>query len=263
MKIGNRPVAIVVVVVIFGALSSALVAAAFGDFGQWEEKQARHLPGAVDPDRSPIETTKAFLSYMVELHPLQGNGMEEPGEFDKRDDARLAFMVLFFLGAITVGFAGMADCRSTTGSLPAATLNLACGLVNALIACAHTTGVTAAMLSEEPFRYDFVRYSAMLYGLAWGIPALVCLVSVKGLTTGRPVAHRWALGASVALVAVNAPVIPIHSGASIPVILGSLNALALLLVRRRFRRSGAALRAVGAGFTPAREGMLASDCGRG
>ena len=67
MKIGNRPVAIAVVIVIFGALSSALVAAAFGDFGQWEEKQARHLPGAIDPDRSPIETTQAFLSYMVEL----------------------------------------------------------------------------------------------------------------------------------------------------------------------------------------------------
>ena len=89
----------------------------------------------------------------------------------------------------------------------------------------------------QPFRYDFVRYSAILYGLAWGIPAFVCLVSARGLTRGDPTAHRRATWASWALILINVPAIPISSAASIPVVLGSASAAVLLVTRRNLRRT--------------------------
>jgi hypothetical protein len=131
----------------------------------------------------------------------------------------MAFALLAGLVAAVVAFA-FARRRGTVSSLSlAAALDVLCGLENVLLGSAHLAAVIGRALAGKgtrgapTFHYDFSFYSLVLLGALLAAAGVICLTAVKGLTRGDPPAWRRAFGASVFLLAINAPLAPIQGSA--------------------------------------------------
>ncbi len=133
--------------------------------------------------------------------------------------------------------------RAPIPLLLVAAVNVVCGLGNLLLGGAHLVVVLSRALAghgfsgAEVFAYDFRFYSLVLVGLLILLPGFLCLRHARGLTQGEASAYRQARRATLWLLAVNLPLIPIQGFAGMLSALAGLNLFALLLLHRVFRRA--------------------------
>jgi len=159
--------------------------------------------------------------------------------------------VLFFL-ALTAGLL-WAFChlllygwrrRAPIPLLLLTAVNVVCGLANLLLGGAHLVAVLRRALAgqgfggAEVFAYDFRFYSLLLVGLLILLPGFLCLRHARGLTQGEASAYRQARRATLWLLAVNLPLIPIQGFAVLLSAFAGANLLALLLSFRLYRAAG-------------------------
>jgi hypothetical protein len=109
-----------------------------------------------------------------------------------------------------------------------------CGLSNFLLGSAHFFAVlgrglrgTGLHAAAQAFIYDFRFYSLAMLGLLLIVPGVLCLRSARGLTRGEAIAWKNAFWASVVLVVVNGPLIPIQRFA---ILLGGFAVLNLVVL---------------------------------
>ncbi len=150
---------------------------------------------------------------------------------------------LFLLAVLvaTAGFAVWVRRSGASGTFAAAgTLDFLYGLLVALLSAVHIVVVTnvrvrAALASSAgDFSYDFRFYSLMLLGAVLLVPALVCVRAAPAITRGDPDAMRRALRATLLLLAVNLPLVPVQPGFAVPFTMGAaLNAGTLFWLGRR------------------------------
>ena len=139
------------------------------------------------------------------------------------------------------GFAAAARRRRVPGALvAAAAIDLYCGVVIASLGTMHLLAVVGRALAGKgsgpggTFVYDFRFYSLLLFGVALMTPALAALTAVRRLTRGDAAAGRVAESASVALLALNIPLVPIQAFAMAPTLFALVNLVALWSARRHF-----------------------------
>lgn len=109
-----------------------------------------------------------------------------------------------------------------------------------LFGLGHYIGVIANALQSSAFVYDFRFYSMLLVGAGMIAPSVVALRQVSGLRRGELAAWRRVLAASVVLLAIHLPMLPMQR-AAIFVAFGALvsglaltSLLSLSAARREF-----------------------------
>lgn len=144
----------------------------------------------------------------------------------------------------TIGFAAAARRRRVPHALVAvATINLFCGAVIAQLGTAHLVAVVGRALAGKgsgpsgTFIYDFRFYSLVLLGVMLIAAAVACLTSVRSLTRGDAAGRRVAVSATVVLLALNVPLMPIQGFAVGFSAFALVNLAALWLTRTRFHVS--------------------------
>ena len=119
--------------------------------------------------------------------------------------------------------------------LVVAALDAVCGLANLLLGLGHLQGVLRkAFGGPEPFSYNFHFYSVVMLGVLVAAPGLVCLWNVRGLARGERRAWKRALGASLTVITVNAPLVPFNDFPAVLMSFAAVNLIALGLRRRDF-----------------------------
>lgn len=156
---------------------------------------------------------------------MDGNGSFDP----------VTLLPIAVLGA-TLWFVFAARRRRAPGPLiAAAAVGLFSGTMIAVLGATHTIAVIGGALRRAPFQYDFRLYSLVLLGVLLMSGGARCLLPAWKLTRGDAAAWRAAVGATVMLLAVNLPLMPIQGFAvGFSVFLG-VNLVTLLLVRPRLR----------------------------
>lgn len=123
--------------------------------------------------------------------------------------ARVLLGLLFLVSAffLTKGRGRAAS----SGALARAWGTMFLGLLSALLMSVHLVIVIwTAFRRAETFTYDFRFYSLCLLGVAVLLPAIVCLSSVRGLLDADPDARRRALQATLVILALSVPLLPIQ-----------------------------------------------------
>ena len=148
-------------------------------------------------------------------------------------------MIGMIIGSI--GFAVAMSRRRVPGALvAAAAIDLYCGVVVASLGTMHLLAVVGRALAGKgsgpggTFVYDFRFYSLLLFGVALMTPAVAALTAVRRLTRGDAAGSRVAVSASVALLALNIPLVPIQAFAMAPTLFALVNLVALWSARRHF-----------------------------
>jgi hypothetical protein len=90
----------------------------------------------------------------------------------------------------------------------------------------------------DPFVYDFRFYALVQLGVLLVVGGSACVILAPRLTRGEPRAWKATLWASVALLAMNMPLVPIEDNAYGPAALAFLTLAALTVTRKRFGLSG-------------------------
>lgn len=127
------------------------------------------------------------------------------------------------------------------GLIVVGTLALVCGLMNFALAGLHAGAVIGRALrgrgtgGAEVFTYDFRFYSLVLLGVVIAIPGFLCLVSARGITKGSAQAWKKAVWSSVALLAVNVPLMPLQGFAVGLACIALVNLIGLTASRKRFQ----------------------------
>lgn len=154
------------------------------------------------------------------------------------------FVFLLAIIAATIGFAVLARRRRIPLALVAvAAIDLFCGAVIVPLGTAHLVAVVGRALAGKgsgpggTFVYNFRFYSLMLVGVMLVAAGAACLTSVRRLMRGDAAGHRLALWATVALLALNVPLMPIQGFAVGFSAFALVNLAALWLTRTRFRVS--------------------------
>jgi hypothetical protein len=156
------------------------------------------------------------------------------------------FSVLLVAVAATAAFCWRQVRLRRDGLLIAAAAVVLLGaLLMAGLAALHTGAVVAVALRRstasggEGFSYDFRFYSLLLLGAVLLTLAVRCVAAAAGLARGEAGARRRALGGTLGLLAVDAPLIPIQAFAVAFTVLAGLAlvALAVAFLRRRVGRS--------------------------
>ncbi|MGH9491905.1 MAG: hypothetical protein ACRD2K_00245 [Terriglobales bacterium] len=120
--------------------------------------------------------------------------------------------------------------------LVVAVIDALCGLANLLLALGHLQGVfRKAFGGPEPFNYNFHFYSVVMVGVLVAAPGLVCLWQVRGLAHGERQSWKSALGANLAVIAVNAPLLPFNDFPGVLIGCAAVNLIALGITRGDFR----------------------------
>jgi len=124
----------------------------------------------------------------------------------------------------------------------AATVDFFAGLVTLTLGVLHTGAVIGNALRGKgvggaaTFEYNFRFYALLLVGMTLIVPGLLCVLKAWPLARGDAGAWRVPLWSCVALVAVNAPMIPVQDFAQVPGGLAGVNLIAMLLVWRGERK---------------------------
>lgn len=152
------------------------------------------------------------------------------------------FLFMLALIGASVWFAVAARRRQVPRALVAvAASNLFCGGLVAGLGGAHLAAVVGrAMAStgtgaEGTFVYDFRFYSLVLLGVLLMAGGLACVSSLRRLTRGEPAGWSLAFWTSIALLAINVPLMPIQGFAVGFSAFLSVNLVILVLTRWRFR----------------------------
>ena len=156
--------------------------------------------------------------------------------------------LLLLLGTISVAiwFAVAARRRQCLAALTAVgTITFCCGTIIAALSALHLVAVVGLALSGKgsgpggTFVYDFRFYALVQLGLLLIAGAVVYFIQARWLTRGEPHAWKATLWVTVALLAVNVPLMPIQGFAIGFSVLLFLNLAALVATRKRFHLSGA------------------------
>ena len=90
----------------------------------------------------------------------------------------------------------------------------------------------------DPFVYDFRFYALVQLGVLMIAGGVACVILAPRLMRGEPRAWKATLWATVALLAINVPLMPIEDNAYGPSAFAFLNLVALAATRKRFDVSG-------------------------
>ncbi len=90
----------------------------------------------------------------------------------------------------------------------------------------------------DPFVYDFRFYALLNLGVLLIAGGVACAVLAHRLMRGELRAWKGSLWATVLLLAVNLPLIPIEDNAYVPSVFAFVNLVALAATRKRFDLSG-------------------------
>lgn len=154
--------------------------------------------------------------------------------------------LVLLIGAIvaTIGFVATARRRRVPLVFVAvAAINLFCGAMIAALGTAHLAAVVGRALAGKgsgpggTFVYDFRFYSLMLLGVLLVAAGVTCLSSVRRLIRGDGGGRRVAVSATVVLLALNVPLMPIQGFAVGFSAFALVNLAALWLTRTHFRVS--------------------------
>ena len=150
-----------------------------------------------------------------------------------------AFLVLYASIGGAIWFAIAARRRRCLAALSAVgTISFFNGVLIAALGAGHLIAVVAGAVSGEgsgpggAFAYDFRFYALVQLGMLLIVGGVACFIPAGGLTRGEPQAWKSALWATVALLAINVPLIPVQGLALSPFVF--VNLVALMVTRRRF-----------------------------
>ena len=125
----------------------------------------------------------------------------------------------------------------------AAALVLLAGLAIAISSVLHIGGVIVEARRNAPngsvtgIQYDFRLYSLLLLGALLAALGLITASAAPGLARGEGAAWRRALWATLALLAVTLPLIPIQVFGLAFALVGAVNLLGLVAARRSLIRA--------------------------
>ncbi len=157
-----------------------------------------------------------------------------------------ALLLLLGVIAATIWFAVTARRRHCPAALTAVgTISFFCGTIIAALGAAHLIAVVARGLSGAgsgpggTFVYDFRFYALVQLGWLLIAGGVACFIQARGLTRGEPRAWRATVWATVVLLAINVPLMPIQGFAPAFSAFAFVNLIALVATRKRFGPSGA------------------------
>lgn len=230
--------AAVVTVVLLGMWSFVAVDA----FLEWEERAGG---AGTSSGRAYLDTANDFVTYLAGSHFLQGN--EEArwgGEYDSLGDSRMSLAGLAVL-VPTLFFFATKGLATTFSIAVVAGVTLFCGLAHLLVLAGQFVGRAMAIVESGSLTYDYSVYSFLLYCTVLAVPAVICTHSSGGLIRGELRAWKRSLWSSAALVALNAPLLPIWTvpgfaikgfvGIFLLICLAAINLLLLGMTSANFR----------------------------
>ena len=211
-------------------------------FLQWEERAGGTGASA---GRAYLGTANDFVTYLAGNHSLQGNeDARWGGEYDSLSDSRVSLAGLAILVPTLFFFATKGQ-GATFSIAFTAGLSLFCGLAHLLVLAGQLAGRALAVVETGSLTYDFSVYSFLLYCTFLAVPSVVCARSSGGLIRGELRACKRSLWSSAALIALNAPLLPIWTvpgfavkgfiGIFLLVCLAAINLLVLGMTSANFR----------------------------
>ncbi len=158
-----------------------------------------------------------------------------------------AFLLLYASIGGAIWFAIVARRRLCLAALTAVgTISFFNGVLIAALGAGHLIAVVSRAFSGEgsapgdTFAFDFRFYALVQLGMLLIAGGVACFSQVRGLMRGEPRAWKATLWATVALLAINAPLIPIQGFAPGFSLLAFLNLTALAATRKHFHAWGKA-----------------------
>ena len=149
------------------------------------------------------------------------------------------FLVLYASIGGAIWFAIAARRRRCLATLTVVgTIGFFTGTLITALGVGHLIAVVSRAVSGEgsgpggTFAYDFRFYALVLLGMLLMAGGAGCFAPARGLTRGETRAWKTALWSTVALLAINLPLIPVQGLALSPFLL--VNLVALMLTRRHF-----------------------------
>ncbi len=154
------------------------------------------------------------------------------------------FLVLYATIGGAIWFAIAARRRGCLAALSAvATISFFNGTLIAALGAGHFIAVVNQAVSGQgsgpggAFAYDFRFYALVLLGMLLIAGGVGCFTPARGLTRGEARAWKVTVWSTVALLAINLPLIPVQGLALSPFLL--VNLVVLMVTRKRFALSTA------------------------
>ena len=145
-----------------------------------------------------------------------------------------AFLALFTAIGATIWFAVRARGRGARALATVGAVTFFSGALIAALGSAHTIAVIGRALRGPSFVYNFRLYSLVLLGACQIAGGLRCLSTSWRVARGDARAWKAALAATMLLLIVNVPLVPIQGFAGVPFLLLSVTLITLIATRRRF-----------------------------
>jgi hypothetical protein len=143
-----------------------------------------------------------------------------------------AFLALFTAIGATIWFAATRG-RGAVALVAVAAVTFFCGVLIASLGSAHTIAVIGRAL-RGPFVYNFRLYSLVLLGACQIAGGLRCLSTSWRVARGDARAWKAALAATMLLLIVNVPLIPIQGFAGATSLIAVVTLVTLIATGRRF-----------------------------
>jgi hypothetical protein len=148
-------------------------------------------------------------------------------------------LVLLIAAIVTIRFVVGTRRRRVCAALAlAGAVDIVCGLIALGLATAHLTAILGlavmrALGAAVGPAYTLRFYSLLLLGMAVAVPGFLCAASAQRLTERRAGAWRQACWATLWLLAVNVPLIPLNGFGTFLSVFALANLISLGAVRRR------------------------------
>ena len=135
----------------------------------------------------------------------------------------------------TIWFAVAAGRRGARVLAAVGAVTFFCGALIAFLGLAHTLAVIGEAFSRPPaFEYDFRLYSLVMLGVSLIAGGLRCLSTSWNVARGDARAWKAALTATILLLVINVPLMPIQGFAVAFTALLLVSLIALIATRRCF-----------------------------
>jgi hypothetical protein len=144
-----------------------------------------------------------------------------------------AFLALFTAIGATIWFAATRE-RGAVTLVAAGAVTFFCGALIASLGSAHTVAVIGRALRGPSFVYNFRLYSLVLLGACQMAGGLRCLSTSWRVASGDARAWKSALIATMLLLIVNVPLIPIQGFAGATSMIAVVTLITLIAAGRRF-----------------------------
>lgn len=145
-----------------------------------------------------------------------------------------AFLALFAAIGGTTWFAAAASRRGAGALVRVGAVTFFCGALIASLGGAHTLAVIGRALRRPSFVYDFRLYSLVLLGACQIAGGLRCLSTSWRVARGDERAWQAALAATMLLLIVNVPLMPIQGFAGATSMIAVVTLITLIATGRRF-----------------------------